>query len=511
MITRARILMCGREADVSNFVRQKPRYSEYVSKTDRNGKNRLSVRFCILDQAAELPDPRKDGFFPRKPLQFQFVWHIIEQEMCLVVQWKGMVITMKLKRMMICFLCLCLLCGCGAGTQMDEEKEPTVAEALAEHNAAIVTSDKAVPLDEARAELDRLSLPDYPNLTFRDGISVEMPEKLSLYELIGVGDFDLKWGDALQHYWVPDEAWNDKYYISDDGKYAWGQRYEGISSDGQNWKANIWCTGTVLYSVGEAENQFLISVGQPMAHTTTAILEEYDVLCGIPDGEVKLRDGSISYADAVDMAQSFADDWLAQTDLQTGLTVKYLRVCEDENGVPFIHIMYRKTFDGVQIADVEDNYHSLDESWATSPFNTGYMEFSAEDAIINSVSGVGMFGAGAGSLVPYDEARELSKIVPLSTACEILSEELAEYTVYNVQGVELEYHLYRLGNDQPEETYRVGVSDRQASIAKYVSWDVFTTDLKWTFYVNTVYGEELIFMVDCVTGEVTLIDNHWPD
>ena len=77
---RARILMSVKEADVSNFVRQPSRYSEYISKADRNGKIRLSVRFCALDQAAELLNPRKYDKFPDKALQFQFLWRIIELE-----------------------------------------------------------------------------------------------------------------------------------------------------------------------------------------------------------------------------------------------------------------------------------------------------------------------------------------------------------------------------------------------------------------------------------------------
>lgn len=40
--------MYGREIDLSNFVRQPPRYSECAAKTDRNGKDRLSVRFVPL-------------------------------------------------------------------------------------------------------------------------------------------------------------------------------------------------------------------------------------------------------------------------------------------------------------------------------------------------------------------------------------------------------------------------------------------------------------------------------
>ena len=55
--------MYNKEADTSNFVRQPPHYSEYVSKMDRNGKTVFLSIFCILDRAVELPDQKCTTFF----------------------------------------------------------------------------------------------------------------------------------------------------------------------------------------------------------------------------------------------------------------------------------------------------------------------------------------------------------------------------------------------------------------------------------------------------------------
>ena len=73
--------MCGREADVSNFVRQSPRYSELQHKNGQKRQNRLYVRYYyVLDLVTESFALRKYDNFPQNPLQFEFACRIIKVE-----------------------------------------------------------------------------------------------------------------------------------------------------------------------------------------------------------------------------------------------------------------------------------------------------------------------------------------------------------------------------------------------------------------------------------------------
>ena len=370
------------------------------------------------------------------------------------------------------------------------------------------------PIAVVVEEADNIIPKEYENLTFRqDKISISVPEDLACCTLREVGCFDLDYGDKLMRWWIPSEVWDDQYVSAWDDTYAYAfsSIFDRTEEDGNGWYAAVWCTGTVTYAREKGWEHFF--------HTPEGLDRSYNVNVDNLNESISLDGEDVTLSSVLDLANSFASDWLAQTDLQITLRPKYLYVCSDQNMEKFVQVIYQTCWNGVPISTVTRQYP--DSKMFTLPVPseqngyTGDVEMLSVLATTTSGNDLDFFGGGNGAVELYDAGTVYENMVSLSTACDILSESITGYGTQEIRDVALEYRFNIVGSDQPQNTYRFIdeksgelLPDRGKVQLYRTSYDLYEATPYWAFYGNDKRFCELVFYVNCLTGEVQVIDNQ---
>jgi len=360
------------------------------------------------------------------------------------------------------------------------------------------------PIRQAAEEAASFIPGEYENLTFRSQqFSITVPEDLARCTLREVGCFDLEYGDKLMHWWVPDEIWDDHYvsHWDDTYAYAFSSIFDRPMENGGEWYAAVWCTGTVVYA---KENGWSHYRHEPSLLDKSCYVNVDDL------GE---------NAPLVGVAEDFASDWLAQTNLQITLQPKYLYLCTGDDGESFAKVVYQTCWNGVPISNVPRRYPDSKAFSLPQPNEengyTGDVELLSMTAVINSEDEIEFFGGGSGTVELYDPGTVCERMVSLSTACDLLSQTLSGYGAQEIRNVALEYRLNITGSDQPEDTYRFVeegtgklLPDRGVVQRYRTSYDLYEATPYWAFYAGNRQNRELIFYVNCLTGDIEILDNQ---
>ena len=360
------------------------------------------------------------------------------------------------------------------------------------------------PLTQAEEEAARFTPGTYENLTFQpDQLSVYVPEDLSRCTLREVGCFDLEHGDKLMRWWIPGEIWDDRSVSvwDDTYAYAFSSIFDQTGEDGNGWYAAVWCTGTVMYARDKGWAHF--------SHDPDLLDRSYHI--GVDDLE--------GNDPLVEQAEAFGSDWLAQTGLQVTLRPKYLYLCTGDAGEEFAQVVFQTCWNGVPISDVARRYPDSSIFTLPGPSEkngwTGDVELRSVTACMTLNGSLDFFGGGHGTVELYDQGTVCKEIVSLSSACDLLSEALCGYGAQEIKDVALEYRLSITGSDQPEETYRFvdqetreRLPDRGVVQRYRTSYDLYDATPYWAFYAKDRQERELIFYVNCLTGDIQILDNQ---
>lgn len=376
------------------------------------------------------------------------------------------------------------------------------------------TYSELTPIAVVAEEADNFVPGEYENLTFRQNkISIAVPEDLACCTLREVGCFDLDYGDKLMRWWIPSEVWDDQYVSvwNDTYAYAFSSIFDRTAEDGNGWYAAVWCTGTVTYARENGWEHF--------SHTPGVVDRSYNLNVDNLSESILLDGENVTLSSVLELANSFASDWLAQTNLQITLRPKYLYVCNDQNMEKFAQVVYQTCWNGVPISSVAKQ--SSDTKMFTLPVPsdqngyTGDVEMLSVKATTTSGNELDFFGGGNGAVELYDTGTICENMVSLSTACNILSGSISGYGTQEIRDVALEYRLNIVGSDQPKNTCRFVdeesgelLPDRGVVQLYRTSYDLYEATPYWAFYAKDKQFHELVFYVNCLTGEVQVIDNQ---
>ena len=397
-----------------------------------------------------------------------------------------------MKRCLSLGLSLLLLCGCTSTVSTvtdppDSSPSPT----------PLVLAEGVVPLEQALAESRELDLQDSVNLKFLPGLEVECSDTVYQGQVMQLGDFADKYSDTLLHWWVPDEVWDDACLTPQEEQmnlYPLGPTYE----DENGWYADVWCTGSVVYSRDGGNDLFFNRDDCERVNSYALLSPDTNTQDSYP-----VEGGTLTIAQAAQMGNDFAEEWCALTDFPLELRVEYIRVYDRRDGTYFFRLDYQSCLDQVPLNTTFDSYRkggmNLDE-------------YSSMCGVIASVDGPCYWGTGSGGVVPY-EVTPCPSILPLGAAVERLSDKLSSYTAYDVQRVALEYRLTIDGTAQTPDQYRL--TDEEGNLIPDVerqfiggSYQLYQLHPLWVFYMDQTPGKELVCFVDARTGKVSYIDNR---
>lgn len=392
-----------------------------------------------------------------------------------------------MKRYLCLGLSLLLLCGC-TSTVSTVSVPPDSSPAPSE----LVLAEGIVPLEQALAESRELDLQDSVNLKFASGVTLECPDTVYRGQMMQIADFSDQYGDQLLHWWIPDEVWDDAYYIpQEEAKgYPLGPIYE----DENGWYADSRCTGTVFYSNGEGKTFLLHDSNYDFVKAYAVLFPNESLQDSYP-----MEDGDLTIQQAVHMGNDFADEWCALTDYPQKLRVEYVYVHARGDGTYFYRLYYQSFLDGV----------ILDNMFSQTTFD--YFQHVSMSGIVSSVEGLSCWGAGHGGVLPY-ETTTCKEILPLEDAIDILSTKLSAYTAYDVKRVAMSYRLTLDGTAQTPDQYRITddegnlIPDCEVKL-EGASYQLYQLHPSWAFYMTRPSGRIVVCFVDAQTGEVSVVDN----
>lgn len=397
-----------------------------------------------------------------------------------------------MKRYLCLGLSLLLLCGCTSTVSTvtdppDSSPSPT----------PLVLAEDVVPLEQALAESRELDLQDSVNLKFLPGLEVECSDTVYQGQVMQLGDFADQYSDTLLHWWVPDEVWDDAYLTPQEEQmnlYPLGPTYE----DENGWYADVWCTGSVVYSRDGGDDLFFNTGEYDYTNSYALFSPDTNTQDSYPvDG------GALTIAQAAEMGNEFAEAWCGLTDYPLELRVEYVEVYDRKDGTYFFQLNYQSCLNQVPLNTINDTF---------CKGGMDYMAYSSMHGIIASVDGPCYWGTGNGGVVPY-EVTPCASILPLKDAIQRLSDKLSAYTAYDVQRVALEYRLTVDGTAQTPDQYRL--TDEEGNSIPDVevntiggSYQLYQLHPLWVFYMDETPDKELVCYVDARTGEVSFIDNR---
>lgn len=387
-----------------------------------------------------------------------------------------------MKRLLCLGLSLLLLCGCTGPTAWSGAPEDSPAPTQSP------VPEGALPREQALEQSRTLVLKDQGVVTFAPDLTIECPDMVYQGQVMQMADFSDKYSDTLMHWWVPDEAWNDTYLTPQEEQlnlYPLGPTYE----DENGWYADVWCTGTVYYTYGEAHDLSIYQHRFEHVQAYEVLLSGTSMTDAYP-----VEDGTLTIAQVVQMGNDFADEWCALIpDYPMELRVKTIYVYDRGDGTYFFDLRYESSFEGAPVTN--------EFSWSLYE----HVSFDGTRGLISSVEGLGQFGGGSGAVVPYNMTT-CSYLLPLDQAIQRMMRSLPSNTNYEIQRIALEYRFTDDGSAQTPDQYRIPnaygtmVPDNNVSLEGY-SYQLYQLQPLWVFYIHADSSKNGICYYNCLTGE----------
>ena len=113
-----------------------------------------------------------------------------------------------------------------------------------------------------------------------------------------------------------------------------------------------------------------------------------------------------------------------------------------------------------------------------------------------------------GGVLELKESKSADKTISLNKAVAIVNDKLSKYNKYHVENVNIEYLLSDNGNMQKADNNSKLNHRKIAPWAQYASYDSYTFEPYWTFYIDKSYQREIVTYVNLANGDVYFVNNR---
>lgn len=312
--------------------------------------------------------------------------------------------------------------------------------------------------------LDQISQKKYENLVIKKNISVQKPELCSQLKLRVVEGFDKNY-ETLFPYYIGEE-YNEQYVNFIEELYPPGPEYR---DDKNGVIAGIGDNGFFLY-----EKRDMLSLDGYEEVESFEIINDYE------DRSYLLKDGEMKISEAIQKSEIFLKDWCEKSG--------------DFSYMPYVITVYKKT-------GIEEYLYKVDfqKEYKHIPFFsllTGDENLDQKERIMLSTTWLYIEDHGQISCFVNPEIldyigtiQEYDKIISLDCALDLVSDMLADYQIYEVKEITLEYAL-KYG-----ENYQKISAGMEFEAKPY-----------WVIYFDMTENQEIFSMIDCATGDVIFVN-----
>lgn len=320
--------------------------------------------------------------------------------------------------------------------------------------------------------LDQISQKKYENLVIKKNISVQKPELCSQLKLRVVEGFDKNY-ETLFPYYIEyvGEEYNEQYVNFIEELYPPGPEYR---DDKNGIIAGIGDNGFFMY-----EKKNMLSVDGLSLYGYEEV-ESFEIINDYEDRSYLLKDGEMKISEAVQKSEIFLKDWCEKSGdlsyMPRTITVHKKTGIEEY----LYEINFQKEYNHIPFFSLLTGDENLDQKERIALFTTslyiedhGQISYFVNPEILDCI----------GTIEEYD------KIISLDCALDLVSDMLADYQIYEVKEITLEYAL-KYGENY--EIIRAGME--------------FEAKPYWVIYFDMTKDQEVFSMIDCVTGDVTFVN-----
>lgn len=305
----------------------------------------------------------------------------------------------------------------------------------------------------------------YANLRFNRKLELTEPECCGKLRFRVVKGFDQEYKTLFPKYAGDD--YDEKYISVKPNIVPKGPDYENEATGEQ-------------ISVGE-NGFFAYKVNVPAAAVTDTILMEN----GYEDSTVALADGEIRLSEAAKRAQEIADTFTDAVGDSPYRLYKANILQNEETGKNILKFTFQ-----VQYGDI--GLHCMNDSLE----NDGFQVYYATEIYIESKEEYHIINQQLYETPVMEE--EFDRIVTLETALKLVTDKLADYHVYDVEGIALEYQLSSVKN-RKEDRGKVTEPGEEYTAVPY-----------WVIYLDITDDQEVYASVNCETGKIKFINRaNW--
>lgn len=338
-------------------------------------------------------------------------------------------------------------------------------------------NDTRVSISDAY-NVDELAASKYDNLEIPKSLDITRVEKLSNMNLkqCDIEDYnrtvDIKFfQDNIK---AMGYKYDEKCVIDDNHKTVpYGRYYVSNDEDG----VYIATGHTGFFSV------------QFFDESDYEIVEDFYVLSPYEDKEYDLIGGSLKVSEAVELYENLEKKYIDELGYDIPVPKVYrVSLLKNEAGEQIYGIEAQSEFDGVPVFEVNDTYA-----------RSG-LEYYNIRGSIGEITGPHMTDKNnvtyQGTPREIIATEPIDKIICIKEAADILNRKLSGYKVNTLKNIRIEYLLF-------EDFKPVYVEDEEEAPEM-----TYHAKPYWVFVFDSTTDNEIIGLVDCVTGEVGLVYNQ---
>ncbi len=337
-------------------------------------------------------------------------------------------------------------------------------------------------LDEIWDEWDEALQEDYENLSFEDGIKLEKPEEIGIFNFVQSDDI-LDYESAIDAEFVPKKRWDEKYYEKNPKTSPPGPEYVNKKTGEMLLLGN---QGFINY-VRRKEAQEYDSDSPDVE--TVYLDRDYS------DRKISLRDGDIMLSDALRLAERMAAKWekAVPQDLESRPRRVYICPSTIADGKYVLYFLFEKCYKGVNILTENRTIKRPNDE----PLSVQYLDWADDGIVVASCKEAETFLSQGGIVEKEGESEELKTIVSLKSALRLLEDKMAGYHMNSIRKIALSYRFVEL----PRE-------DKPEYQGSFPGGSRYEARPCWVFYFAEDQGQEEFALVDCKDGAVDYIKNY---
>jgi hypothetical protein len=378
-----------------------------------------------------------------------------------------------------CIIAGVLIIGCAVffiGRKIRNRQEKTDTGEIVESEDTLVDISEAYDVDELLAS-------DYDNIELPSSLDVEKVEAVSNV-ILKVPDYeeqnkklDIKFfQDNLQKMGY---KYDEQYVIDDKGKtYPYGRYYND-----EKLSAYI-ATGCTGFFVVDSINTYDYET-----------VEEFYVDAPYEDDEHEIIGGSMKVSEAVEMYEKLETECIAELGYDIPVPKVFrVRIVKNENQQLRYEMDTRMSYNGVPVIGVGDKY-------SRSGFGYEVLKGTSSGTVSGKKITDGIKVSYYGFPTEYVSDTPIDKVISVKKACDLVNVKLSAYRKNKLLNVKMEYLPFFEKETDEENHSGIEWTGLQ-------SGNKFRLKPYWVFVFDSTTDNEIIGLVDCVTGEVGLVYNQ---